>query len=155
MQDNWTQYCQGVSPRITPHQTLQALQLLPNKGVQRFLQQVFLQCKLKRNVCVCVCFISLSPIADEEAMRSKEEAAGNFCRGGGAGHGRPDERVVPATRPTNLSHRLRWVRVSDWRSFTLKYELLGCECPQSSLHHKNGKKAFLWIGLEGAAENNR
>lgn len=56
---------------------------------------------------MCVCFVSLSPIADEEAMRSKEEAAGDFCRGGGAGHGRPDERVVPATRPTNLPHRLR------------------------------------------------
>lgn len=44
---------------------------------------------------------------DEEAVRPEEEAAGDVRRGGGAGHGRPDEGVVPASGPTDLPHGLR------------------------------------------------
>lgn len=40
-------------------------------------------------------------------MRPEEEAAGDVCRGGGAGHGWPHEGVVPAAGPTDLPHRLR------------------------------------------------
>lgn len=50
---------------------------------------------------------SARPVADEEEVRLEEEAAGDVCRGGGAGHGRPDEGVVPAAGPTDLPHRLR------------------------------------------------
>lgn len=44
--------------------------------------------------------------ADEEEVRLEEEAAGDICRGGGVGHGWPDEGVVPAAGPTDLPHRL-------------------------------------------------
>lgn len=48
------------------------------------------------------------PAVDKEEVRLEEEAAGDVRRGGGAGHGRPDEGVVPAAGPTDLPHRLRW-----------------------------------------------
>ncbi len=60
--------------------------------------------QLKVNWLFLVEFVFSPSIVDEEAVRPEEEAAGDICRGGGAGHGRTDEGVVPAAGPTDLPH---------------------------------------------------